>query len=69
LATSQKFAVFIECQYIAFEYFGGVSKTVKLDNLKMSITPDFYEPVLQEQYPFFLAYYNSAAIACRVRRP
>jgi len=70
LVTSQKMAVFIECHYKSFEYFGGVPKTVKLDNLKASvITPDFYEPVLQEQYACFLGYYNSAAIACRVRRP
>lgn len=70
LVTTQKISAFIECHYKAFEYFGGVPKTVKLDNLKSGvITPDFYEPVLQEQYAAFLAYYNCAPIACRVRRP
>jgi len=70
LVTTQKISVFIECHYKAFEYFGGVPKTVKLDNLKAGvITPDFYEPVLQQQYATFLNYYNSAPITCRVRRP
>lgn len=70
LVTTQKISVFIECHYKAFEYFGGVPRTVKLDNLKAGvITPDFYEPVLQEQYAGFLSFYNSAPITCRVRRP
>lgn len=70
LVTTQKISAFIECHYKAFEYFGGVPKTVKLDNLKAGvITPDFYEPVLQEQYAEFLSYYSCAGIACRVRRP
>jgi len=70
LVTTQKISVFIECHYEAFEYFAGVPKTVTLDNLKAGvITPDFYKSILQEQYATFLAYYNSAPIACRVRRP
>lgn len=70
LVTTQKISAFIECHYKAFEYFSGVPKTIKLDNLKAGvITPDFYEPVLQEQYAAFLSHYNSAPIACRVRRP
>lgn len=70
LVTTQKISAFIECHYKAFEHFGGVPKTVKLDNLKAGvITPDFYEPVLQEQYAAFLSYYDCAGIACRVRRP
>jgi hypothetical protein len=70
LVTNQKISSFIECHYKTFEYFGGVPKTVKLDNLKAGvITPDFYEPLLQEQYAAFLAHYSSAPIACRVRRP
>jgi transposase len=70
LVTTQKLSSFIECHYKAFEYFGGVPKTVKLDNLKAGvITPDFYEPLLQEQYAGFLAHYRSAPIACKVRRP
>jgi len=57
LVTTQKISSFIECHYKAFEYFGGVPKTVKLDNLKAGvITPDFYEPLLQEQYTSFLAH-------------
>ncbi len=70
LVTTQKISAFIECHYKAFEYFAGVPKTVKLDNLKSGvITPDFYEPIIQEQYAAFLSHYNCAPIACRVRRP
>lgn len=70
LVTTQKISSFIECHYKAFEYFGGIPKTVKLDNLKAGvITPDFYKPVLQEQYAGFSAHYNSAPLACKVRRP
>ena len=43
---------------------------VRLDNLKAGVTvPDFYEPIIQEQYASFLAHYGSAALPCRVRTP
>lgn len=70
LVTSQRVQEFLDCHIRAFEYFGGVPCSVKLDNLKSGvITPDLYEPLLQEQYASFLAYYGCAGIACRPRRP
>lgn len=69
VVTSQLVKDFLDCHIHAFEYFGGVPKTVKLDNLKSGVTKvDLYEPVLQEQYASFLSYYNCAGITCRPAR-
>lgn len=70
LVTSQRVDEFLDCHIKAFEYFGGVPRTIKLDNLKSGVsTPDFYQPELQRQYSEFLSYYGCAGIACRPRRP
>ena len=70
LVTSQRVDEFLDCHIKAFEYFGGVPRTVKLDNLKSGVTtPDLYQPELQRQYSEFLSYYGCAGIACRPRRP
>lgn len=66
----QRVDTFLRCHRHAFEFFGGVPQRVKLDNLKSGvITPDFYEPLLQEQYAEMLAHYGAAGVACRVRTP
>jgi transposase len=68
--TDQSVETFIRCHIRAFEAFGGAPKMVRLDNLKAGVTvPDFYEPIIQEQYASFLAHYGSAAVPCRVRTP
>ncbi len=68
--TDQSVETFIRCHIRAFEAFCGAPKMVRLDNLKAGVTvPDFYEPIIQEQYASFLAYYGSAAVPCRVRTP
>lgn len=70
VVRDQSVATFIRCHRNAFEYFGGVPQQVKLDNLKAGvIKPDFYEPLLQEQYAAFLAHYGCAGVPCRVRKP
>lgn len=70
LVTNQRVSEFLDCHVKAFEFFGGVPRTVKLDNLKSGVTtPDRYEPLMQEQYAAFLAYYGSAGIACPPHRP
>jgi transposase len=70
LVTDQSIATFVRCHALAFEYFCGVPQTVRLDNLKAGvITPNFYEPVYQEEYARFLVYYGSSPIACRPRTP
>lgn len=69
LVTDQSVSTFISCHIKAFEYFGGAPQTVKIDNLKAGvITPNFYEPIIQEQYASFLKYYQSNPITARIRR-
>lgn len=69
LVTNQSVSSFIQCHIEAFEYFGGVPYTVKIDNLKAGvITPNFYEATIQHQYAEFLEYYGSSPITARIRR-
>jgi transposase len=69
LVTNQSISSFIQCHINAFEYFGGVPLTVKIDNLKAGvITPNFYEATIQRQYAEFLEYYGSTPITARIRR-
>lgn len=69
LVTDQSVDSFIRCHIKSFEYFGAVPQTTKIDNLKAGvITPNFYEPTIQQQYAQFLEHYNSAPITARVRR-
>ena len=70
IVTNQSVESFINSHINAFEYFGGVPKTVKIDNLKAGVTiPNFYEPTIQHQYAEFLYHYKSAPVTARVRRP
>ena len=69
IVTNQSVSTFINCHIEAFEYFGGVPYTVKIDNLKAGvITPNFYEPTIQRQYSDFLLHYKSTPITARIRR-
>jgi transposase len=69
LVTNQSISSFIWCHINAFEYFGGVPLTVKIDNLKTGVSiPNFYEPTIQRQYAEFLEYYGSAPITARIKR-
>ena len=66
----QKVETFIACHIHAFEFFGGVPEYVKIDNLKAAILEaNFYEPVYQQAYKDFAAYYGFSPIPCRVASP
>jgi hypothetical protein len=66
----QKVETFILCHINAFEYFGGVPETVKIDNLKAAILEaNFYEPVYQRMYKDFSQYYGFKPMPCRVDHP
>jgi len=66
----QKVETFINCHINAFEYFGGVPKVVKIDNLKAAILEaNFYGPVYQKLYRSFSDYYGFKPIPCRIYRP
>lgn len=70
VVTDQSLETFIHCHLHAFEAFGGAPRLVRIDNLKAGVTvPDFFEPLIQEQYASFLAHYGAAAIPCRVYTP
>ena len=70
VVTDQSVLTFINCHIHAFEFFGGIPNWISLDNLKAGvIQPDFYEPLLQEQYSEFLQHYSSVGKPCKVRHP
>ena len=67
--TEQSVGSFIQAHIHAFEYFGGVPASVKIDNLKAGvIEASFYEPVIQKQYADFLAHYQCQPITARIGR-
>lgn len=66
----QKVETFIFCHIQAFYYFGGVPKTIKIDNLKAAILEaNFYEPIYQKLYKEFSEYYGFQSLPCRIYRP
>lgn len=66
----QKVETWIQCHINAFEYFGGVPASVKIDNLKSAVTdPNFYEPIFQKDYKRFADHYNCLLAPCRVYQP
>jgi len=67
--TDQQIGTFLRCHMEAFEFFGGVPLTIKIDNLKAGVLKaDFYEPVIQHQYRSFLSHYKAAPVTARIRR-
>jgi hypothetical protein len=67
---NQKVETFVSCHIHAFEFFGGVPQYVRIDNLKAAILEaSFYEPVYQQMYKDFAAYYSFSPIPCRVASP
>ncbi len=66
----QRVETFIRCHMNAFNYFSGVPKYVKIDNLKAAVLEaNFYEPVYQRQYKDFADHYGFSPLPCRVRQP
>jgi transposase len=67
---SQDVESFIRCHEHAFQYFGGVTKTVKIDNLKSAVLKaHLYEPELNPNYLAFALHYHTAPLPCKVRTP
>lgn len=67
---SQKVEDFLRCHINAFHFFGGVPKTIKIDNLKSAILKaSFYEPVYQKEYLNFANYYGFNPLPCRIYTP
>lgn len=54
----------------AFQYFGGVPKTLVPDNLKTGVqSPDFYSPDLNRTYQEMATHYGTVILPARVRKP
>jgi len=61
---------FIGSNMRAFEYFGGVPKTLVPDNLKAGVNQaSKYEPVINQTYRELATHYGSVVIPARVRKP
>ncbi|KAA0257177.1 IS21 family transposase [Deferribacter autotrophicus] len=70
IVRSQDVETFLRCHINAFEYFGGIPRVIKIDNLKSGVLKaNFYEPVIQKEYAAMLEYYGSSPFACKVRYP
>ncbi|MGA1847669.1 IS21 family transposase [Deferribacter abyssi] len=70
IVQSQEVSTFLRCHINAFEFFNGVPKTIKIDNLKSGVLQaNFYEPTIQKEYANMLYYYGSSPITCKVRYP
>lgn len=70
IVFDQTVMTFIDCHKKALKYFGGVPKSIKIDNLKSAVLEaDFYEPIFQKTYASFANYYGFMAEPCRVYTP
>jgi len=70
LVLDQKVDTFLACHKHAFNFFNGVPRMLRLDNLKTTVSlVDRYEPELQKEYAEFLDYYKAGYIVCHVRSP
>jgi transposase len=61
---------FLTCLENAFAYFGGVPRTLVLDNLKAAVvTPDWFDPELNPKLRAFADHYGVALLPTRPRTP
>lgn len=66
----QDTATWIDCHKRAFAFFGGVPKTILLDNLKAGVLKaDIYDPTLNPAYAECERYYGFIADPAKVRTP
>jgi len=66
----EKLPAWIAGHVHAFNYLGGIPKTLVPDNLKAGIRhPNFFEPDLNRTYQEMAAYYGTCILPARVARP
>ena len=66
----EKLPSWIDGHVHAFQYFGGVPKTLVPDNLKAGVRrPNFYEPDLNKTYQEMAGYYGTVILPTRVAKP
>jgi transposase len=69
-AFSQDIKTWIDCHIRAFQFFGGVPKTVMPDNLLQSITvANLYDPVINRAYSELEKHYGFVCDPTKVRTP
>ncbi|WP_183734085.1 Mu transposase domain-containing protein, partial [Desulfurispira natronophila] len=67
---SQDVATWIDCHKRAFEFFGGVPRTVMVDNLKSGVVKaDIYDPVINRAYAECERHYQFVVDPNKVRTP
>jgi transposase len=68
--TRQTTEVFIRCIENALRYFGGVPKTLVIDNLRAAVTQaDWYEPAINPKLEAFCRHYNTVILPTRPYHP
>jgi transposase len=66
----QKVETFLRCHRNAFEFFGGVTERVRIDNLKAAILKAvFDDPQVQQSYRECAEHYGFLIAPCRVATP
>ena len=66
----QDVETFLRCHENAFNFFGGVIKVIKIDNLKSGVLKaHLYEPELNPNYLAFSKHYNFIPLPCKVATP
>jgi transposase len=61
---------FLRCLENAFQHFGGVPKTLNVDNLKAAVLQaDWYDPELNPKLQEFCRHYNTVLLPTRPRTP
>jgi len=61
---------FIRCLENAFRFFGGVPRSLNLDNLKAAVLrADWYDPDLNPKLAAFCRHYGTALMPCRPYKP
>lgn len=67
---NQSTETWIDCHVRAFAFFGGVPRTIILDNLKAGIVkPDIYDPTFNKSYQECERHYGFVADPAKVRTP
>lgn len=67
---NQKTQTFIQCHINAFNYFGGVPKVCRYDNLKAAIVKcNWWDAYENKLFQSFADHYNFVILACRPKTP
>jgi len=70
VVTRQTTEQFLRCIENAFVHFGGVPKTLVIDNLKAAVTKaDWYDPDLNPKIQAFAEHYGTVVLPTRPRTP